>query len=346
MRYILSILGGICLFMNISSAMGAEPYNGGQTNDPIQTGVFRWIASPPLASPADRLSDPCFSVKDPTVVYYEGAWHLFCTIRSQKRTHQIEYSTFKDWNCANEASRHILSVTNGYFCAPQVFYFTPQKKWYLIYQTADASRKPALQPACSTTGDIADPASWSKPTLLFRSQPDNIKAWIDFWVICDDAKAHLFFTSLDGRLWRSDALLSDFPHGWSQPEIVLQADIFEAGHIYSLKGRNQYFALIEDQKGSRRYYKAYLSKTLDGEWAPLADAWDKPFASLANVSDKDGHWTDSFSHGELLRSGCDQKLEADPGQLRFLFQGVSDAAMAGKKYGEIPWRLGILEPAK
>jgi hypothetical protein len=29
--------------------------------------------------------------------------------------------------------------------------------------------------------------------------------------------------------------------------------------------------------------------------------------------------------------------------LRFLFQGVSDEARAGKPYGQIPWRLGILE---
>jgi len=346
MRYRFYLLVGICLLMNIQLAISAEPASGGKTNDPIQTGVFRWIASPPLYSPIDRPSDPCCSVKDPSAVYYNGAWHLFCTIRSQKRTHQIEYSTFADWDRANAAERHILSVTDGYFCAPQVFYFTPQKKWYLIYQTADASRQPALQPACSTTDDIADPASWSTPALLYQTQPDKVKAWIDFWIICDDDKAYLFFTSLDGRLWRSDAALADFPHGWSSPQIVLQADIFEAGHIYSLKGRNQYIALIEAQKGSRRYYKAYLSPRLNGEWAPLADSWEKPFASLANTTDKDGHWTDSFSHGELLRVGYDQKLETDPSRLRFLIQGVNDASMAGKKYGEIPWRLGILEPGK
>ena len=54
--------------------------------------------------------------------------------------------------------------------------------------------------------------------------------------------------------------------------------------------------------------------------------------------------TSSFSHGELLRSGHDEKLEVDPAELRFLFQGVSDAARKGKAYGDIPWQLGILEP--
>jgi len=54
-------------------------------------------------------------------------------------------------------------------------------------------------------------------------------------------------------------------------------------------------------------------------------------------------WTESISHGELLRAGVDQHLEVDPARLRFLFQGVSDQARAGKPYGQIPWRLGILE---
>jgi hypothetical protein len=47
----------------------------------------------------------------------------------------------------------------------------------------------------------------------------------------------------------------------------------------------------------------------------------------------------------LLRAGFDQRLEVDPADLRFLFQGVSDRDRAGKAYGEIPWRLGLLAAA-
>ena len=46
----------------------------------------------------------------------------------------------------------------------------------------------------------------------------------------------------------------------------------------------------------------------------------------------------------LLRAGHDEMLEVDPANLRFLYQGVSDPARAGKRYGDIPWRLGLLEP--
>jgi len=312
--------------------------------DDLLAGRLKWTVGPPLVSPADRPSDPCDSVKDPSIVFYKDRWHLFCTIRSKVRTHQIEYLSFSDWKEANAAPRHILTVTDGYFCAPQVFYFTPHKKWYLIYQAPDREKK-GITPTYSTTTDIADPASWSKPVAFYPEKPKTVRAWIDFWVICDDQRAHLFFTSLDGRMWRAETKLADFPTGWNEPKVVLQADIFEAGHIYRLKGLEKYLALIEAQAGGRRYYKAYLAERLDGEWKPLADSPEKPFASPVNVRDRGAHWTDSFSHGEVLRDGYDEKLEVDPNNLRFLFQGVSDQRQAGKKYGEIPWHLGILEPA-
>lgn len=54
-------------------------------------------------------------------------------------------------------------------------------------------------------------------------------------------------------------------------------------------------------------------------------------------------WTDVVSHVELLRCGCDEKLEVDPTNLKMLFQGVLDKDREGKAYGEIPWKLGLLE---
>jgi len=308
-------------------------------------GSFEWVVGPPLVSPADRPDDPCHAIKDPTIVRYGGRWHLFCSIRSRTRTHQIEYLSFEDWERADSAARHVLTFNDGYFCAPQVFYFAPHGKWYLIHQVVDQSRKPALQPAYSTSTDVADPTSWSASRLLFAEQPDNVKMWIDFWVICDEERAHLFFTSLDGRMWRAETALDDFPHGWSRPEVVLQADIFEAAHVYRLRGMDKFLAVIEAQAGARRYYKAYVADRLDGDWKPLAATRESPFASAANVRDAGPHWTDSISHGELIRAGHDQHLEVDPGDLRLLFQGVTDAQMRGRSYGEIPWRLGLLTPA-
>jgi hypothetical protein len=332
-------------------AMGeAQSSEDDVTGSPAQE--FSWVVDSPVLTPFSPPDDERFSVKDPTIVRFGGAWHLFYTVRSKKRSHQIEYITFEHWEDANGVDRHVLNLSDGYYCAPQVFYFTPHKHWYLIYQVIDPTRKPALQPAYSRTTDVADPHSWTKPVLLFAENPDNVTMWIDFWVICDEMRAHLFFTSLNGRMWRSETKLADFPHAWSKPALALTGDIFEASHTYCLQGSNKYLTIIEAEGrdrpgyGKGRYYKAYVADSLDGIWWPLAATAKKPFAGPVNVVHKGEHWTDSISHGELIRSGYDQTLEIDPARLRLLFQGVTDEKRRGKKYGEIPWSLGILRPAE
>ena len=262
------------------SGFAPESQAADQSADALRSGRFKWTASEPLLSPASRPDDPCYSVKDPSIVRFDNRWHLFCTIRGQKRTHQIEYLSFDDWTNANAAIRHILAVTNGYFCAPQVFYFEPHQKWYMIYQASDKARKVALQPVFSTSTNITNPQSWSTPLFLYPAHPENVEGWIDFWVICDDTKAHLFFTSNNGKMWRAETKLVNFPYGWSQPEVVLRGDIFEASHTYRLKGRNEFLTVIEAMgSGGRRYYKAYLADKLDGDWKPLAATAEQPFAN-------------------------------------------------------------------
>ncbi|MEA1952178.1 MAG: non-reducing end alpha-L-arabinofuranosidase family hydrolase, partial [Planctomycetota bacterium] len=314
----------------------------------------RWTVSGPLVGPVNHGGDLCYSIKDPSIVRYDGRWHLFCTIRGKERTHQIEYLSFADWKDANRAKRHLLDLTEEYYCAPQVFFFSPRKKWYLIYQVRDPSRSPSLQPAYSTSDDLSEPKSWSKPKLLFDEHPANVSMWIDFWVICDGRKAHLFFTSHAGWMWRSETQLSDFPSGWSEPKVVLKGDIFEAGHTYRIKGTDRFLTLIEARDAGagyagagyagagdqeRRYFKAFTADRLDGDWSLLGDG---PFVSPRNVRYLGPHWTDSFSHGEFLRAGYDQTLEIDPHNLRILFQGVKTGTEPDQNYGKIPWKLGIL----
>jgi hypothetical protein len=305
---------------------------------------LRWTISPPRFVPPSPPNDECYSIKDPSIVYADGAWHLFCTIRGRERSHQIEYLRFPDWKSTSRAERRLLTFHSGFFCAPQVFYFRPHGKWYLICQASDDAWQPKYGAAFSTTTNIADPESWSSLKPL-RQQLADGKAGLDFWVICDASHAHLFFTTNDGRMWREQTSLADFPHGWSEPRLALQGDIFEASHTYKLKGIDKYLTIIEAQDGAGwRYQKSYLADRLDGPWSPLEATRNESFASLKNTTHADPRWTDSISHGELLRSGSDEMLEVDPSDLRFVFQGVTDAARAGKPYGQIPWRLGLLTP--
>ncbi len=305
-------------------------------------GIFLWKASGPLidVSAARDAADPHVALKDPAIVFHDGRWHLFGTLRMKSGTVCMQYLNFTDWAQANAAPRETISFTEKYHCAPQVFYFTPHRRWYLIYQLTDPARSPAFGPYFSTTENLADAKSWTKPEPMVTAAPDKPK-WIDFWVICDAEKAHLFYTSNDGKMWRRETKLADFPRGWSEQSLALQGDIFEASHTYRLKGREQYLTIIEAQAPGRRYYKAYLADRLEGPWRGLADTLAKPFAARENVK-QSPEWTASISHGELLRTGTDERMEVDPAHLRFLFQGVSEAEYR-TKYGGIPWRLGLLE---
>ena len=128
---------------------------------------FSWTLSPPLISPAARPENPCVSVKDPTVVFADGLWHVFVTARYEKPPVRMEYVAFDKWENADKAPRHLFAWYDRYFCAPQVFYFRPHKKWYLVYQVGEPSRNLKLQPAYATTGNIGDPKSWSPGKLFF-----------------------------------------------------------------------------------------------------------------------------------------------------------------------------------
>lgn len=314
----------------------------------LSTGQLRWQCSAPLIEALPGGDDPDVALKDPSLVQAGGFWHLFATHRRASGQVDMQYLQFRDWAEAGKVPRHTLALHDQYHCAPQVFYFTPHRKWYLIYQLRDRAHPMPLRPAFSTTESLADPASWTKPQPMLDALPaaEAKIPCIDFWVICDATKAHLFYTSDDGRFWRRETPKERFPFGWSAPELVLKDTreaLFEASHTYKLKGLDRYLTLLEALGPKCRYYKAWLAKTLAGPWEPLATSCDRPFAGQANVAHPAPAWTTSVSHGELIRCGVDETLEVDPAQLRFVFQGVAPEGYAGNKYGSIPWRIGILD---
>jgi hypothetical protein len=339
-------LAMMAVWMPVDSCYAEQPSESeSQAINNLLAGRFQWRVSQPLFEPFQRPDALVYAIKDPSIVFHEGRWHLFCSVRSNKPYAQMEYLTFKDLKDPQPSKREILRVHSGHCGAPQVFYFRPHERWYLICQATDDSWDPEYGAACATSTNIADPATWSALAPLGHRKADG-KSGLDFWVICDDAKAHLFFTTLDGRMWREETSLTDFPAGWSAPVMAIQGDVFEASHVYKLEGLDKYLTVIEAQHGhGSRYFKAYLADRLDGQWIPLAATKDKTFASMANTRPIGERWTDSISHGELIRSGYDERLTVDPANLRFLFQGASNKARAGKPYGQIPWRLGMLDQA-
>ena len=211
-----------------------------------------WEYSAPLISPEPRDTERSHAQKDPTVVFYQGRWHVFMTVKLQGKS-VIEHCSFATWEAADRSPRTILRISDSdYYCAPQVFYFQPHQKWYLIYQVGVPGAK-KMWVAYSTTADIADPGSWTqaRPILDGGATDPRREGGLDYWIICDDQRAYLFLTSLNGKMWRLSTRLEEFPQGFGNCELALDARIFEASHTYRLKGRDKYLTIIEEN--GRRY---------------------------------------------------------------------------------------------
>jgi len=311
---------------------------------------LRWVSTDPLLSPVSDATHPLVSIKDPSIVFVDGRWHLYATTANTSGSWSMVYLSFADWDEAARATPYYLDAhpdLRGYHCAPQVFYFRPQQKWYLIFQSQ--------QPQYSTADDLSRPETWSTPRDFFQGKPASVVGlWIDYWIICDATNAYLFFTNDAGYFYRSQTSLSDFPNGFTEPVIVMRdadrANLFEAGHVYRMKGTSQYLAIIEGWGGTegRRYYRAFVADQLDGGWTPALNtsSWEQPFAGLNNVTFENGAtgWTRDISHGELLREGYDERLIVDPCNLRLLYQGY-DPDRNTPEYSQLPWQLALLRLA-
>ncbi len=308
------------------------------------TTPLQWKSTGVLVQPVSDANHTIVSIKDPTIVRYNDLWHIYATAYSTSaRTWSMVYLNFKDWADAPEAKLTYIDVNpnlKGYHCAPSLFYFSPHKKWYLVFQSQ--------QPQYCTTDDITKPETWTKPQDFFSGKPVSLgrNQWIDYHLIGDDTHMYLFFTGDDGRFWRSRTRIEDFPKGMSDPELAIQDsrnNLFEASITYKIKGTNTYLTLIEALSPAR-YYRAWTSDRLDGTWTPVpdADSWQKPFAGINNVTFEDGvtPWTKDISHGEMIRDGYDEKMILDPENLQLLFQGRDPNS--GGNYSLLPYRLGLL----
>jgi hypothetical protein len=101
---------------------------------------FSWTGSAPLldVGPGKSALDPHVSVKDPSFVFHEGAWHLFTTLRMKSGRVDMEYLKFKDWKDAQRAERYVLNLHDQYNCARRCFISRRIKSgtWFISALTA------------------------------------------------------------------------------------------------------------------------------------------------------------------------------------------------------------------
>ena len=301
---------------------------------------MKWKSSGILVSPKpDSKHSTVYSVKDPTIQYYNGNWIVYATVNNGGWT--FEFMKFSDFDKAAAATPTYMdqiSGFGGYKCAPELFYMAPQKKWYILSQGG---------PWYSTTTTPDIPTSWSAPKTLFN-MPSG-QANIDFYPICDSKYCHLFFTGDDGYLYKTSTTVENFPSGWnSKVDTVLRYPknktvLFEGSSHYKLKGLNKYLTLIEGFGTKGRAFSAWIADTLGGPWKELMVGPNNFFAASQNVTYETGvaDWTDDVSHGELLRDNPDQTQTVDPCNLRLFYQGRDPKSTVD--YGQLPYRLGLLK---
>ncbi len=302
---------------------------------------FRWTYGAPILEPGPEGAFDSQAVKDPSIVFHDGAWHLFYTA-SNGHTCRLGYASAPTLERLRDAPRHELAQAvnsglstppNKYAAAPQVFFFEPQEVWYLVFQTRDSNYLPVYM----TTRDIAEPDSWSAPRTLACKEEDA--KWIDFWVLCDDARAYLFYTREHRDLYAMETTLERFPEGFSAPRAVFSA-LHEAAHIYKAAGRGEYHMIYEerDQQDIRHFRLAVARHPL-GPWT----ATDASYATGEQLAflDEGAPWAGEVSHIEAVRRGCNQRLEYDPDAPRLLFQSTRPGEHRGP-YPLLVWRLGLM----
>lgn len=307
---------------------------------------FQWSSTGPLISPKPDAAHDIVSVKDPSIIRYNDQWLVYGTTANTAGQWSMFYTSFHDFSQASAAPQFFLDQTaigNGFRAAPEVFYFAPQNKWYMVYETG--------LPSFSTTDDPSRPQTWSATRNFMDTMPDIVRQnigngfWVDFWVVCDSVNCYLFSSDDNGHLYRSETTVADFPNGFHNTVIALQDpnrfNLFEASNVYKLKGSNSYLLLVEAiGSDGRRWFRSWTSPALDGTWTSLANTEDNPFARSNNVVFPQGAWTKDISHGEMIRDGVDQTLEIDPHHLQYLYQGEDPSASG--PYVELPWRLALL----
>lgn len=298
-----------------------------------------WRAGLALLSPGLAKSFDETAVKDPSVVFFEGRWHVFYTARGRGE-YTTGYASASTLDELNAAPRHELTQIRGrterYACAPQVFFFEPQGLWYLVYQTRDAN----YQPVYSTTKTIDRPLSWSEPRVLVEKDEDA--KWIDFWVICDETTAYLFYTRNHHDVVVQTTSLDVFPQGWGKGRVVFRG-VHEAVHVYRVHGRDEYHMIYELNEQGVRSFGLAKARHLAGPWEKVTDTYA---TGGQLVFERDAaRWTDMVSHGEMIRRGYDQRIEYDDTASAMLIQGRLDNA-GDTPYPSLPWRLGLIKRSR
>lgn len=286
-----------------------------------------------LPNPTWRVDARCFldgptgsfddiAVKDPSIIYSGGFYHLFYTGRTS--VWSLGYAKASSIAGLKTAAHTKLSSigSGGGLAAPQIFWFPVKGKWFLIYQNGRTA-------SFSTNTDVGNPAGWTPVRSMGFSDG------IDFWCISDGSYVYCFYSAADGTrtIKRRRTTITNFPYNWEAPT-VCATETLEGVHVYKNKADGKYYMMVED---INRYQELWTATTLDGTWTKVSEQWAAGNDLIFNAE----HWTDQVSHGEIVRSGTTERLEIDNiDHCQVLIQGVLNGNYGD--YGSIPYDLGLM----
>lgn len=264
------------------------------------------------------------AVKDPSIVYSGGNYHLFYTSRNSSAW-GLGYAKASSITGLRTATHTRLTSigTGAGLAAPQIFYFPAKGRWFLIYQNGTT-------PSFSTNTDVANTSGWTAARSMGFSD-----GGIDYWCISNGTNVFCFYSANDGShtVKRRSTTVANFPYSWSSSTVVA-TDVFEAPHVYKNNADGQYYMMVEGM-GASRWQELWKASYLAGTWTKQQEQW----AHISNCTFTGETWTNQVSHGEIIRAGTDEKLTINSITTpQILIQGTTGSGT----YAQLPYDLGLM----